>query len=349
MLSDWLWNRETGDVCGETVLFTESESAVLAFPAEEVTAVYNPTLGAVYAEGRDFRLEQGGRVLRRLPGSTMPFLTREWLYPSPERAVLFPDEGANAIGSASGSPTGLVCFDRADFFARHQVSIDYRTRAPFPAIPAVDPAKLPKTRKCLCEKKLLDIAFIGDSITDGWNSTEKVGVAPGQAPWPGLVTERLSRRTSCRMVNGAVSGSGSASGVEHLEACCREFLPALLFIAYGMNDLSHLSEEGFGRNISRIVDAGLAKNPDMEFVLVSQMSGNPEWDLTPAGKDTVFARKLRQIAEDGGARLAYAPVNELWHALIAGKRFLDVTGNGVNHPNDYGHRIYAAAAASVWD
>ena len=57
MLSDWLWNRETGDVCGETVLFTESESAVLAFPAEEVTAVYNPTLGAVYAEGRDFRLE----------------------------------------------------------------------------------------------------------------------------------------------------------------------------------------------------------------------------------------------------------------------------------------------------
>lgn len=81
-----------------------------------------------------------------------------------------------------GSPTGLVCFDRADFFARHQVSIDYRTRAPFPAIPAVDPAKLPKTRKCLCEKKLLDIAFIGDSITDGWNSTEKVGVAPGQAP-----------------------------------------------------------------------------------------------------------------------------------------------------------------------
>ena len=79
------------------------------------------------------------------------------------------------------------------------------------------------------------------------------------------------------------------------------------------------------------------------------MSGNPEWDLTPAGKDTVFARKLRQIAENGGARLAYAPVNELWHALIAGKRFLDVTGNGVNHPNDYGHRIYAAAAASVWD
>ena len=73
MLSDWLWNRETGDVCGETVLFTESESAVLAFSAEEVTAVYNPTLGAVYAEGRDFRLEQGGRVLRRLPGSTMCF------------------------------------------------------------------------------------------------------------------------------------------------------------------------------------------------------------------------------------------------------------------------------------
>ena len=29
------------------------------------------------------------------------------------------------------------------------------------------------------------------------------------------------------------------------------------------------------------------------------------------------------------------------------KRDLDLTGNGLNHPNDFGHRLYAQAIVSV--
>lgn len=29
------------------------------------------------------------------------------------------------------------------------------------------------------------------------------------------------------------------------------------------------------------------------------------------------------------------------------KNFLDLTGNGVNHPNDFGHRVYARVLSAL--
>jgi len=346
--SPGLWDRKTGEVRGESVLFTESGEARTAFPAAKIRRVYNPTLGCDYTEGTDYLAGPDKRTLRRTASSAMPFLPEELRYPSKERAVLYPDPNANAIGTSAVSPTGLVCFDRADFFARRQVLVDYVTDAPLPELAAAA-AKLPGAKKLLRDGKQLDIAFIGDSITDGWNASAKVGCAPGQPPWAGLVTEFLGGLGSCRAFNGAVSGSGSASAVEHLGVCCGEFVPSLLFIAYGMNDMWNLSAEEFGGNIRAVMKAGLERNPEMEFVLVSQMSGNAEWDHTPAGKDIIFARELERIAAECEHR-AFAPVNRLWHALTdeCGKTFLDVTGNGVNHPNDYGHRIYAFAVSALF-
>ena len=346
--SNSLWNRETGEVFGESVLFTESGEALTAFPAAKIRRVYNPTLGCDYVAGTDYMTEDGGRTFRRTANSAIPFLPKEIRYPSKERAILFPDPSANAIGTSAVSPTGLVCFDGRDFFAKHQVLVDYVTKAPLPELSAIA-GKLPNTMKLLRDGKQLDIAFIGDSITDGWNASAKVGCAPGQPPWAGLVTEFLSDLGPCRAFNGAVSGSGSGSAVEHLDICCKEFTPSLLFIAYGMNDMSHLSAEEFGNNIRAVMAAGLKRSPAMEFVLVSQMSGNAEWDNTPAGKDVIFANELERIASECEHR-AFAPVNRLWHALTdeCGKTFLDVSGNGVNHPNDYGHRIYAFAVSTLF-
>ena len=31
----------------------------------------------------------------------------------------------------------------------------------------------------------------------------------------------------------------------------------------------------------------------------------------------------------------------VWADLLARKSWHDLTGNGVNHPNDFGHRLYA--------
>jgi hypothetical protein len=34
-------------------------------------------------------------------------------------------------------------------------------------------------------------------------------------------------------------------------------------------------------------------------------------------------------------------LTSVWTNFLRRKRFLDFTGNGVNHPNDFGHRLYA--------
>jgi hypothetical protein len=36
-----------------------------------------------------------------------------------------------------------------------------------------------------------------------------------------------------------------------------------------------------------------------------------------------------------------ADVTSVWEDVMRYKKFADLTGNGVNHPNDFGHRLYA--------
>jgi hypothetical protein len=39
--------------------------------------------------------------------------------------------------------------------------------------------------------------------------------------------------------------------------------------------------------------------------------------------------------------VALADLTGVWTELLARKGYHDLTGNGVNHPNDFGHRLYA--------
>jgi hypothetical protein len=40
---------------------------------------------------------------------------------------------------------------------------------------------------------------------------------------------------------------------------------------------------------------------------------------------------------------AVADLTEVWARLLNSKADMDLTGNGLNHPNDFGHRLYAQA------
>jgi hypothetical protein len=39
--------------------------------------------------------------------------------------------------------------------------------------------------------------------------------------------------------------------------------------------------------------------------------------------------------------VALADLTSIWGELLKRKSFYDLTGNGVNHPNDFGHCVYA--------
>ena len=83
-----------------------------------------------------------------------------------------------------------------------------------------------------------------------------------------------------------------------------------------------------------------AAEPQAEVLLVAPMWGNPDWVHTPADQ---FQPHRDAIASLVGPQVALADLTTLWGDMRNRKSNADLTGNGVNHPNDFGHRVHASA------
>jgi len=68
------------------------------------------------------------------------------------------------------------------------------------------------------------------------------------------------------------------------------------------------------------------------------MTANPEWKFATPKLYPLYASNLEKLARD---KIAVANVTTIWEQLLTRKSVLDYSGNGLNHPNDFGHRIYA--------
>jgi acyl-CoA thioesterase I len=75
-----------------------------------------------------------------------------------------------------------------------------------------------------------------------------------------------------------------------------------------------------------------------EFVLVSPMLPNPRWPYPVMERFSAYRDALATLCGDGAA---LADVTRMWTDLLGRKSVHDLTGNGINHPNDFGHRVYA--------
>jgi acyl-CoA thioesterase I len=74
------------------------------------------------------------------------------------------------------------------------------------------------------------------------------------------------------------------------------------------------------------------------------MIGNPDWVATPTEMFPKFRDALASLVGPG---VALVDMTAVWQKLMERKKFADMTGNGVNHPNDYGHRLYAQAILAL--
>ena len=111
-----------------------------------------------------------------------------------------------------------------------------------------------------------------------------------------------------------------------------------------MNDVGRRDPKWFGQQTRAILDKIRAADPTTEVILVSPMLGNAEWVHTPRQMFAKYRDELKALAGPG---VALADVTALWELLLRNKNDLDLTGNGLNHPNDFGHRLYAQAVLSL--
>jgi hypothetical protein len=105
-----------------------------------------------------------------------------------------------------------------------------------------------------------------------------------------------------------------------------------------MNDACYADAVEFGANVSMLMQRVRDDSGDAEFVVVSPMLPTPECTWLVATRFEEYRAALAALTGEG---VILADVTELWTKILARKDPHDLSGNGLNHPNDFGHRVYA--------
>ncbi len=340
-----VWDRKNRTVTGETSIFAMTDMVHLLFPAERLSRVYCSATGEEFCPGRDYLHTPGSDVILRPSGSRIPYLGENELYP-PAGALFYPDPAATAVPNSDGRN---LRFDAGNFFARMQFEVDYTaTEMTEFHVHKADSSRLPRFRKLLrTPGAVCRIVWMGDSISEGYNASGYLKVMPFQPPFAELTANALKDNFPARVefINLGVNGYTSAVPLEKDDRYLASE-PDLLVIAFGMNDLRN-DVAGYIANLEKIISRCKARYPLAEYLMVSPMTGNPEWAYTPLEKSREMAAALDEFVKNSPADHALARLTALWECLLEKKSFMDLTGNGVNHPNDYGHRVLAAGVLNA--
>lgn len=336
-----LWNKLNNFVQQESCMFTARDTVELMFPAAAILRVYNLVSGKEYFPEVDFIHHSGSRIIQRTKQSSMPYIPSEMMRPG-EDAACFPVPGAMAVEGALDG--GKLFFNNESFFAENQIVVDYRAeKIDFSPELKSQNERLVRFRKMLAQQQEINITLLGDSISEGFNASGYIGHEPFTPPYIVQTARYLEDRfrTSINLSNHAVNGTGCEYAVQHA-AEWQNKKTDLLIIAYGMNDFQSISSEKFLAVNQQLIEICRRNNPECEVVLINSMTGHEFWECTRPGHDLEFAEKVRQFVESSDSSIALADVQKVWRKILEKKDFYDISGNGVNHPNDYGHRVYAS-------
>ncbi|MCU1321105.1 MAG: GDSL-like Lipase/Acylhydrolase [Acidobacteriaceae bacterium] len=325
-------------VDGETALFqleagSSQPAARLLFQPTRISKITSANGKILFEEGRDYRWQRDTNVLELPPGSRIP--SRSWNEMHPALSA------ETALGEAVGGKTSLL-FDRpGNLFQSLQVAVSYEHRQPWSGyIPKSARGELSRTFQLLQSRRPLTVVVLGDSISFGSGSSSDFRQAPCQPPYAELVADGLEQRygSSVALRNLSVGGKSAAWGVE-MAARVVEEKPDLVVIAFGMNDASgRRSAESYSNDIQKIMQTVRSSAPSTEFILVATMSGNAEWSRANPALYLEYRDALQRLLIPG---IAMADMTSFSEDVLRTKTFADITANGVNHPNDFGHRLYA--------
>jgi acyl-CoA thioesterase I len=322
LLIEPFWQSAT--MRGEGLFFVDTgnraAAATLLFEHPERLVLTSATGEVAYEEVRDYSVDRLSGVVTRTPGSRIPFSTLAELCPRVDPFVL--------IGDGSD-------------FHRRQVAATYEHQRDrwHGRVPRRAAAELRRTHDRLAASRPLTVCITGDSISEGYNASAFTGAPPYQPPYGELVAAGLEHTYRSHVVlhNFATAGWASDAGAADVERVV-DARPDLVIVAFGMNDAGYATASDFAANIATIIRSVRAMSGAAEFVLVSPMLPNPRWPYPVMERFSAYRDALATLCGDGAA---LADVTRMWTDLLGRKSVHDLTGNGINHPNDFGHRVYA--------
>jgi len=322
----------------ETVLLVSSaggrpEGRLLFAPVGKVV-IRDYALEKTYQEGTDYVVM--GNCIRLPVGSTIPFMTWKQLYPDSA------DAPPKTMRSCKG---GYVAFTEGTFWNDRQIAVTYDHKADWNGpIPSTAPGQFLRTKQKLQAGLPLKVALLGDSISAGASaSKDRPPHVPG---WGELAMDGLRDKyhSPITFVNPSLGGMVSAWGRKVAPFFVAPEKPDLCIIAFGMNDGGGVPVDQYLANTKAIIESVRQENPETEFILVASWPPNENWrKLAPMDGYLAALKTLESKS------IAVADVWSVAAHILKTKRYCDITGNHVNHPNDFMVRIYAQVTDALLD
>ena len=329
-----VWDTDT--VYAESLLFVRNADGIaeapLLFPPVEILRFTDPGGSIEYEAGRDYTLN----------GSTVRLTENSHIFAFTE-AELYPEQGEHGKTSFPDA-TGNILFREGRFFPERIVYITYKCRNTWQGIrPYLADKALPRTFAKLRGGEDICVLLNGDSISAGANATALLQMPPYQPDFGTMLYDALTDAYSgsIRYVNTSVGGKGIDWAVKNVQANICDYAPDLVIVGFGMNDGGKTPEE-FAAKCRTLLSLVRAKKPETEFLLIATSTPNPRLTNPRAkfwGSQSMQRPELDKIAADTEG-VAVADITAMQRELMRSKRFLDLTSNHVNHPNDFFYRCY---------
>ena len=318
-----------------------SNKVDLLYPARSIVRVENLAGTKIFEEGKDYVLENGSLIIPE--GSEIRIMTDEEYNPSVSDAEHHTEIGFECVNG------GYLMFGEGHFFHDLSYAVTYVHEGAWDGlIPVSHPDRLLRTKAKLAKGEKLKFGFLGDSIGAGANASGVMGAEPFMPSWPELTCEKLRAVTGSDVecINYSVGGMSSPWGVEVVEEKFADTVPDVLLIEFGMNDgTGGMDRWAFCANCRLIAQKIRKLNPLCEVIFVATTMPNPISRFL--GKQDSYEYVLTGLADEFGADGEVVPMTSIHKTLLEKKNFWDMTGNNINHPNDYLVRVYAQAILAV--
>jgi len=284
--------------------------ATLLFQPDSITAVTNAAGDQFYEEGVDYLVDRSHRRLLRTSGSRMPWVQTE-----------------------TSGLSGELTHD-------HTIAVSYSHASERTSWrPDSQLYRLPRLAGRIRDGMPIGLCVIGDSISAGYDASGFHGFPPFQPPYAPLVARAMQRVSGApvRLDNLATAGWTAADGLWEAERVAASQAD-LVIVAFGMNDAAYAGGDEFAANIRTLLNGVRAGHPSAEFLLVSPMLPTRACTWVDPSRFADYQERLRALGGDG---VAFVDMTRLWSEIGQLKTTDDLSGNGLNHPNDFGHRLYA--------
>ena len=352
----------------ESVMFLDKgDVKTLLYPIDKIISVTSSDEKTVYKEGVDYEVVNGR--LKVLENSSIPCITRATYYN-------YSGSRLTTIYNGQAVPT----FWGESQMAQWQVSVTYTHSSEWNGFKQPCQSDVFENFiKKLQNGEDVTVFFSGDSITAGANSSFNGNYAPYVRTYPMLFCEALAdlygytvkyiyvkdnlTNTAPRIpsedyvagtngtityINTAVGGWRSAHGVSNIQSYILDYINKygcdLLVLAYGMNDRHTHNNAPTRNNLKIITDSVLKIAPDANVALVATMVHNPNSNDNNAFEKMQMGDDIMNLAEyyrASGVPCGVCDMGSVCLSLLVRKEFQDFSGNNINHPNDFFHRVYA--------